>query len=412
MISAGQGGPATSSASATWAPTARSLYPVVGLAALGRALADLGAPVDVGAGVEAALEVLVASRDGGAPRDAAALRPAPRRVGRGGDRPARPSYGDDAALYCGGTELLLLLKLGFAAFGHLVDVEGDRGARAASRPRTATLVIGAAVTHRELERSALVRERLPALAAMERSVANLRVREAGTLGGNLCFSDPHSDPATFLLAADAEVGAAPGRRAGARLPLRDVRARPVRDGARARASCSSPCACRRRRRRAPASRTASSPSTSGRRRRSPAGARVPTASVAEARVAVGSVGAVAGPRAARPRRCCWRARAGDDRRRPRRREAAAAAAPRSRTRTARPSTSASSCACWSRARCGRRWPGPREPGTWIRRGASAGARRARSRARAPWPPPPPRARRTPARRRPRGTAIRPRGRCR
>ncbi len=39
-------------------PTARSLYPVVGLAALGRTLVDLGASVDVGAGVEAALEVL------------------------------------------------------------------------------------------------------------------------------------------------------------------------------------------------------------------------------------------------------------------------------------------------------------------------------------------------------------------
>src|SRR5919109_666447 len=39
-------------------PTARSLYPVVGLAAVGRAIADLGASVDVGAGVEAALAVL------------------------------------------------------------------------------------------------------------------------------------------------------------------------------------------------------------------------------------------------------------------------------------------------------------------------------------------------------------------
>jgi carbon-monoxide dehydrogenase medium subunit len=39
---------------------------------------------------------------------------------------------------------------------------------------------------------------------MERRVANIRVRNVGTLGGNLCFSDPHSDPATFLLALDAE----------------------------------------------------------------------------------------------------------------------------------------------------------------------------------------------------------------
>jgi pyridoxamine--pyruvate transaminase len=39
-------------------PTARSMYPIAGLSALGRTLADLGASVSVGAGVEAALEVL------------------------------------------------------------------------------------------------------------------------------------------------------------------------------------------------------------------------------------------------------------------------------------------------------------------------------------------------------------------
>jgi len=39
-------------------PTANSLYPVVGLAALGRTLADLGAAVKLGDGVEAALAVL------------------------------------------------------------------------------------------------------------------------------------------------------------------------------------------------------------------------------------------------------------------------------------------------------------------------------------------------------------------
>jgi aerobic carbon-monoxide dehydrogenase medium subunit len=113
-------------------------------------------------------------------------------------------YGDDAAVICGGTELLLLLKLGFAAYGHLVDIKGieELGGVRAER---GTLVIGATATHREIERSPVVLERLPALAAMEREVANIRVRNVGTLGGNLCFSDPHSDPATFLLALDAEV---------------------------------------------------------------------------------------------------------------------------------------------------------------------------------------------------------------
>ena len=124
-------------------------------------------------------------------------------------------YGEDAAVVCGGTELLLLLKLGFASYGHLIDVKGieDLGG---VRVESGWLVIGSTATHREIERSPLVLEHLPTLAAMERNVANIRVRNVGTLGGNLCFSDPHSDPATFLLALDAEVD-----HDGGRTPLSD-----------------------------------------------------------------------------------------------------------------------------------------------------------------------------------------------
>lgn len=113
-------------------------------------------------------------------------------------------YGEDAAVICGGTELLLLLKLGFAAYGHLIDIKGI-APLGGIREENGNLVVGSTVTHREIERSPIVIERLPALAAMERHVANIRVRSVGTLGGNLCFSDPHSDPATFLLALDAQV---------------------------------------------------------------------------------------------------------------------------------------------------------------------------------------------------------------
>jgi carbon-monoxide dehydrogenase medium subunit len=113
-------------------------------------------------------------------------------------------HGDDAAVHCGGTELLLLLKLGFASYGHLVDIKPIEELSGIALD-DGTLVIGSTTTHRELERSPVVVEKLPALAAMERRVANLRVRSVGTLGGNLSFSDPHSDPATFLLALDAEV---------------------------------------------------------------------------------------------------------------------------------------------------------------------------------------------------------------
>lgn len=43
-------------------PTAGGLHSIVGLAALGRTFADLGAPVDIGGGLDAALEVLSAQR--------------------------------------------------------------------------------------------------------------------------------------------------------------------------------------------------------------------------------------------------------------------------------------------------------------------------------------------------------------
>jgi carbon-monoxide dehydrogenase medium subunit len=101
------------------------------------------------------------------------------------------------------------------------------------RPQNGGLVVGAAVTHRELERSELVLERLPALAAMERRVANLRVREVGTLGGNLCFSDPHSDPATFLLAVDAEVECRRGGEGPRRLPVAEFVVGPYQTALRA-----------------------------------------------------------------------------------------------------------------------------------------------------------------------------------
>ncbi len=112
--------------------------------------------------------------------------------------------GDDAAAYCGGTELLLAMKLGLANYAHLVDLKGVVGLRAIARHGD-SLRIGAAATHDALETSPELRAWCPEMAAMLSQVANLRVRSAGTLGGNLCFADPHSDPATFLIAAGASM---------------------------------------------------------------------------------------------------------------------------------------------------------------------------------------------------------------
>ena len=108
-------------------------------------------------------------------------------------------YGETGSLYAGGTELLLAMRHDLLRYEHLIDIKAVAGLDGIER-RDGHLHIGAAATHRRIERSAVVRESLPVMAGMAANVANVRVRAAGTLGGNLCFAEPHSDPATLLLA--------------------------------------------------------------------------------------------------------------------------------------------------------------------------------------------------------------------
>ncbi|HLN85304.1 MAG TPA: FAD binding domain-containing protein [Candidatus Limnocylindrales bacterium] len=113
-------------------------------------------------------------------------------------------FGEKGRLYAGGTELLLAMKHDLLRYQHLVDVK-TIPALNKIEVKNGALVIGSTATHWAIERSALVRQHLPVLAAMAANVANIRVRASGTLGGNLCFAEPHSDPATLLTALGARV---------------------------------------------------------------------------------------------------------------------------------------------------------------------------------------------------------------
>ena len=116
----------------------------------------------------------------------------------------RAHFGEQASLYAGGTELLLAMKHDVLRYKHLIDVKVISGLDAIEQ-RDGMIRIGATATHRNIERSALLRSQLPVLTNMESLVANVRVRNTGTLGGNLCFAEPHSDPATLLLVLGASV---------------------------------------------------------------------------------------------------------------------------------------------------------------------------------------------------------------
>lgn len=120
--------------------------------------------------------------------------------------------GPDGAVYAGGSELLLAIKQGGLRYELLVDVKTVPGLDGIADDKDAVR-IGALATHRSIARSAEIRAAFPTLARLEGRIANPRVRATGTLGGNLCFAEPHSDPGTLLLALDARVEAAgPGTR--------------------------------------------------------------------------------------------------------------------------------------------------------------------------------------------------------
>lgn len=110
----------------------------------------------------------------------------------------------ETALIAGGHTLLPAMKSGLRQPSALIDLrhipgldgiamEGDR------------LVVGAMARHRAIETSALVKERLPMLAAMAALVGDPAVRARGTLGGALANNDPAADYPAAVLALAAEV---------------------------------------------------------------------------------------------------------------------------------------------------------------------------------------------------------------
>jgi len=125
----------------------------------------------------------------------------------------RAEFGDDASFYCGGTELVLVMKLGLTDLAHLIDIKRVDELRTISIDDLG-IRIGAAVTYREIENNPLLVADRPEFVSMISGIANIRVRSVGTLGGNLAFADPSSDPATYLLAVggELEIGSADGER--------------------------------------------------------------------------------------------------------------------------------------------------------------------------------------------------------
>jgi carbon-monoxide dehydrogenase medium subunit len=112
--------------------------------------------------------------------------------------------GDDARVVAGATAITLLLRQRLIAPRWLISLGGIDGLDSI-RVDDEGLHIGALVRHRDVETNPVVRERWPVLAEVFGSVANVRIRNAATVGGVLAEADYASDPPAIFVALSAAI---------------------------------------------------------------------------------------------------------------------------------------------------------------------------------------------------------------
>jgi carbon-monoxide dehydrogenase medium subunit len=112
---------------------------------------------------------------------------------------------EDARLIGGGTALLILIKHGLLLPKTLVNLKKIKGAAEITYEPASGLRIGSLASIFDVESAPVVRRHYPLLAQACHMVANIRIRNMATIGGNLAHADSQSDPPAALVAFDASV---------------------------------------------------------------------------------------------------------------------------------------------------------------------------------------------------------------
>ena len=126
--------------------------------------------------------------------------------------------GEGAKFLAGGQSLIPLLKLRFANPEHLVDLNFIPGT-SFIKEDSGALHFGAMTRHAEIEHSALARK-IPVLHDCAAGIADVQVRNRGTIGGSLAEADPSGDWANALITLDTTVHCL-GTNGTRTIPLRD-----------------------------------------------------------------------------------------------------------------------------------------------------------------------------------------------
>jgi carbon-monoxide dehydrogenase medium subunit len=111
------------------------------------------------------------------------------------------NYKDEAKIIAGGQSLLVLMKERLVTPKYLIDISEIPELKFIKEEQG--IKIGALTTHREIEKSPVIKEKFPVLIDVEKNIASPHIRNVGTIGGNLCHADPTGDPAPVMIGLGA-----------------------------------------------------------------------------------------------------------------------------------------------------------------------------------------------------------------
>jgi carbon-monoxide dehydrogenase medium subunit len=120
---------------------------------------------------------------------------------------------EDARALAGGQSLVNVMKTRVASPELVVDLNGVEALRGITADGGA-LTIGAMTTYAAIVDSPEVAAARPILAEVARTIADVQVRNRGTIGGNVCSNDPtnHFPPLLAALGAELTIRSAEGER--------------------------------------------------------------------------------------------------------------------------------------------------------------------------------------------------------
>src|SRR5919108_5948026 len=113
-------------------------------------------------------------------------------------------YGDEAKILAGGQSLIPLMNMRLARPGVVIDINRLSELTYISLGADGALAIGALTRQRAIERSSLIQQHNPLLAAAMPCIGHFQIRNRGTVGGSIAHADPAAELPALSRTLDAE----------------------------------------------------------------------------------------------------------------------------------------------------------------------------------------------------------------